>query len=65
MLHVISFRFYKFNGSLYYFETVFPNNEKYSWLESHAACINMFLFSFEHSANLASFQTKEEYDFIM
>jgi hypothetical protein len=54
-------RFYKHNGDLYYFET---DKKKYTWLEGHARCTTMFLGYSVQPTNLASFHTKEEFDFI-
>ena len=60
----IFFRFYKFSGNLYYFN---EDNKDYSWYESHAACTTMFLTpdTTGHSGNLASIQTRAEFDFIV
>ena len=60
----IFFRFYKFSGNLYYFN---EDNKDYSWYESHAACTTMFLTpdTNGHSGNLASIQTRAEFDFIV
>ena len=58
-IHISKFRFYKFGGNLYYFN---EDNRVYSWLEANAACTTMFP---GQSGDLASFQTRAEFDFLV